>query len=1463
MKTAEKSNGVRSSGMEPGFAAACCGLLLAAILSLSSCQGATVYFSENFDSALALPTGWTSSSDPSVGDWDITAFASDTAPRSAHIADTSGYGYSMLTSPSLHISVPLATLSFRHSYNTGSSYDWCSLEISVAGGAFTDFVSAGGFFLTNGYDPDNYPAGWSRSSGGFITTEAYLPAGATGKDIRLRWRFYSDSSATGPGWFVDTISVTDGQPLLPDDISVDLVAAPDPVAIGGSLTYQITVTNTGPSAATAVVVTNVLPASVALVSCTPSVGSCTNLAGTLVANIGTLLGESSATLIVVVQPTIVGMLTNRAWVSRAEPDAELPNNAVTNVTTSATPALFVNSVTVNEGDAGSVDAGCYAYLSPPSAQTVTVHYATSPGTADAGIDFSNVSGVLSFAPGETFREINIPVFGDLLHETNETFFLYLSDPSNAVVAVSRGTAIIVDNDPAPGLLVLDTSVTEGDNGLTNAVFTALLTAPSALPVTLNYYAYDGTALSPGDYWSTNGTVVFPPGSVSQTFAVPVVGDRILESGEYFRVGLSAINADTIYSLAYGLIIDDDGVPGKLDHFSWGAVANPAPLGRPTTLTITAQDYLGNTVSNFTGSVGISATGLVSELEGTLLPSPSPQYTYSGSETVGYSFTPSTSLVVTHVRHYFGTKVSIWTDDGVLLASQDINDVPGTWHETRLSHPVQLWAGKRYRVGAYSGGGYYYGTNSYLSDFSYGTIDGQYSSYGDEFPQGYSSYTWLVGLRYWVGRLKPVDVAPSETGLFEAGVWSGDVTLLEAVPNTVLSANDGEGHQGFSAPFNVSVIDDISLAVMDSPDPVAVDGRLTYRVVVTNTGPDAATGVTVTNFLPDSVSLLSAVASQGTCNTNGAAIICSLGTMAGGSDATLEITTSPFLTGTLTNVAVVSRDGSDFTLSNNVARALTTVATPTVTIDDAGVVEGDSGFQAADFVIHLSPPTEQIVTARYATSTGTAKTTDFVSTNGVVAFTPGETEQNITVWVRNDLFNEDDETFAVNLSDLTNAVLARNQAIGTITNNDPLPFLYLYGSLVNEGDIGTTNVSFTVLLAPASGRTVIANYYTSGGTANPSSDYQPTNGAVIFPPGVTVQTITVPVFGDTVPEDTESIGMQLTSISNAYFNYSSVVALIVNDDGLPGQLHHFSWAPISSPQVLGMPRSVSVFARDYYGEIVSNFSGSISLSAFALSGLTNDTILNSSTQSDFTSTYYTEGYVFTPNTDLLVTHVRHFSGTVVSIWTDDGELIATQAVSGASGTWNETALPMPVQLFAGTRYRVGVFSSAGYVYLRNEGPGRFLYGTIDTGCYSYGDAFPLYTTSGRWPLVDLRYSVPTLQSLIISPTESGVFSGGIWTGEISVLEPGAQVFLLADDGAGHSGKSALFEAGIQLGILREGDNIILHWPATATGCVLESAHGLAAPMQWVSNSQPTAVVGDQVMVTNPLSSDQKVFRLKWP
>jgi hypothetical protein len=184
---------------------------------------------ENFDgvTAPALPASWTSTSVLNGLNWATVTTSNDTAPNSVFAADSAVAATEAdLTSASFNITAPAATMTFRHSYNTEDGWDGGVLEISIAGGAYSDILTAGGSFIAGGYNgvmtaatsdatytanPLNGRKGWTGNSSGFVTTTVMLPAAAAGQSVQFKWRMGSDDNTAGPGanpgWFIDSVKV--------------------------------------------------------------------------------------------------------------------------------------------------------------------------------------------------------------------------------------------------------------------------------------------------------------------------------------------------------------------------------------------------------------------------------------------------------------------------------------------------------------------------------------------------------------------------------------------------------------------------------------------------------------------------------------------------------------------------------------------------------------------------------------------------------------------------------------------------------------------------------------------------------------------------------------------------------------------------------------------------------------------------------------------------------------------------------------------------------------------------------------------------------------------------------------------------------------------------------------------------------------------------------------------------------
>jgi chitinase len=111
-------------------------------------------------------------------------------------------------------------------------------------------------------------------------------------------------------------------------------------------------------------------------------------------------------------------------------------------------------------------------------------------------------------------------------------------------------------------------------------------------------------------------------------------------------------------------------------------------------------------------------------------------------------------------------------------------------------------------------------------------------------------------------------------------------------------------------------------------------------------------------------------------------------------------------------------------------------TPTVSIANASVAEGNSGSKSMPFTVSLSSASTSQVTVNYATANGTATAgSDYTATSGTLTFAPGMTSQTVNVAVTGDTTVEPNETFTVKLTSPSGATLGTATATGTITNDD--------------------------------------------------------------------------------------------------------------------------------------------------------------------------------------------------------------------------------------------------------------------------------------------------------------------------------------------------------------------------------------------------------------------------------------------
>ncbi|HEY3027675.1 MAG TPA: Calx-beta domain-containing protein [Pyrinomonadaceae bacterium] len=273
------------------------------------------------------------------------------------------------------------------------------------------------------------------------------------------------------------------------------------------------------------------------------------------------------------------------------PNPRNSSSQINDCSTGFRPDITINDVALTESDSGTKTVDFTITLSATSAQSVAVDYSTADGTATQSSDYQSTGSTLIFNPGDLMKTITVTINGDTTDESNETFFVNLSNASNGVILDPQGQATITDNDPPPSLSISDASVLEGDSGTTTATFTVTLSAVSGLTVTANHATADNSAIAGSDYESTGGTLTFSPGDTSKTITVAVNGDTAFEANETFFVNLSSpTNATIADNQGQGTIRNDDAAPPSANlSITQTDSPNPVASGDNVTYALTVTN----------------------------------------------------------------------------------------------------------------------------------------------------------------------------------------------------------------------------------------------------------------------------------------------------------------------------------------------------------------------------------------------------------------------------------------------------------------------------------------------------------------------------------------------------------------------------------------------------------------------------------------------------------------------------------------------------------------------------------------------------------------------------------------------------------------------------------------------------------------------------------------------------------
>jgi len=121
--------------------------------------------------------------------------------------------------------------------------------------------------------------------------------------------------------------------------------------------------------------------------------------------------------------------------------------------TPSSPALSIEDVSFNEGNSGIYTKNIPVTLSNPNGNTVTVNYTVSSGTATAGSDYNATNGTLTFSGATSVQNIPIQISGDTTIESDETFYITLSNATGGASISKSSATITLLNDDSPSITV--------------------------------------------------------------------------------------------------------------------------------------------------------------------------------------------------------------------------------------------------------------------------------------------------------------------------------------------------------------------------------------------------------------------------------------------------------------------------------------------------------------------------------------------------------------------------------------------------------------------------------------------------------------------------------------------------------------------------------------------------------------------------------------------------------------------------------------------------------------------------------------------------------------------------------------------------------------------------------------------------------------------------------------------------
>ena len=731
-------------------------------------------------------------------------------------------------------------------------------------------------------------------------------------------------------------------------------------------------------------------------------------------------------------------------------DGTLTGVAVTDTSLTLTdddaqPSFAVADASASEGDAITFTVTRTGAMDNAVSVKWNTKAATGDGAASA-TDYTEMTTAtkLDFAKGVGTQTFTVATTEDVLHESDETFLVELTEPVGAIISDAQATGTITDDDAAPTGITLsvDTngstagtpSTVAEDAGATVVTVTATVNGATRYvdAKTVAVSVADGTAASPADYAAVSSfNITIAAGAASHTgsFTVTPVDDDLDESNETIDV-TGTLSGVTVTAATVTLTDTDDPV-------SFSIADAEATEGGKVTFTVNRAGAGDNVASVKVATAADSGDGV------------------KAADTDDY-----TAIATTQTLN-FAKGVTSQTVE--VQTTQDDLFEPDETFQAVLSAPALGDGDPGTGVTIESGKGTAIGTiKNDDAQPSFAVADAS-ASEGD-------------AITFTVTRTGAMDNVVSVKWNTKADTSDGanaaaDTDYTEMTTATKLDFAKGDDTQTFTVATTEDVLDEenetflveltgavggtitTAEATGTITDDDAAPSGITLTVAPTTVGEGAGeTEITVTatvngttRYVDAKTVAVSVGGGSATSDTDYDAVANFDITIAAGDaskagtfdltptdDALHEGSETIDVTGTSGALSITK---AEITLTDNDGQ-------PSFAVADASASEGD----AITFTVTRTGAMDNAVSVKWNTKADTsdganaASATDYTpaTTATKLDFAKGVGTQTFTVATTEDTLNEANETFLIELTEPVGATIADAEATGTITNDDAVP-----------------------------------------------------------------------------------------------------------------------------------------------------------------------------------------------------------------------------------------------------------------------------------------------------------------------------------------------------------------------------------------------------------------------------------------